>query len=500
MISKQDKTNAFWNSSTFIFLSLAGFINFSLTLKTYTPEIFGLYILMTSIFGLGYTFDLGFGAATIRQLAIAKKENDSDLIRRFFFTFMVTYFVIAILITVLISGYYLLFLANSEIVNSVKNINTTLVFIFISSTYFFKYINNYFKNIFEGFSEFVILSKILIIVTILNTLFILILFIFKLEIVYLALFTFIVQLFSTLMMFFRLIYSYKNLSLSANNFDYSLIKKYMLYGFNIQLASFVNGLIDPIVKMLIGSFLSLSFVTFYETSKKIIDLSNGLIFSAQKGLFNKLSEQHSSGGLDDYINNNLFYYSKMSNYYSILVYGLLNPFICFGMFLWFKNYESVIILLIFFIPYSLINYGGALYTVIMVDGKGMKLVLIQAINLATTILFLYLSLFYSKSYLGLSAFYLSIIVNTFVIFSLLKKSNNLQYRVYIKKTLLSDIVILNIILVTQTILMFLFADHYIYILILFLIVYNIVFYKYVKYFINLFIDKIFKERFKLKNV
>lgn len=454
---------------------------------------------MTSVFGLGYTFDFGFGAATIRQLSIAKKENDTDLIRRFFFTFLVTYLVIAIVITAIISCYYMLFLAGSDIVNTVKNVNTTLIFIFISSTYFFRYINNFLKNIFEGFSEFIAISKILLVVTVLNTMLILILFFFKLEITYLALFTFIVQLFSTTFLFFRLILTYKELSLSFNNFDFSLIKKYMLYGVNIQLASFIGSLVDPVVKLLIGNYLSLSFVTFYETSKKIIDLTNGLIFSAQKGLFNKLSEQHSTGGLDDFVNNNLYYYSKMSNYYSLLVYGLLNPFICFAMFIWFKNYESVIILLLFFMPYSLINYGGALYTVIMVDGKGMRLVVIQALNLVTTSLFLFLSLYFSKSYLGLSAFYLSIVVNTYVIFSFLIKSNKLKYKPYIQNTMLSDIVILNIILIIQTALMYIYADIYIYILILFLFVYYIVFYKYVKYFYDLFITKIIKEKLKLVN-
>jgi O-antigen/teichoic acid export membrane protein len=68
MISNQDKKNAFWNSSVFVISSVAGFVNFSLTLKAYSSEIFGLFILMTSIFGLGYTFDFGFGAATIKQL------------------------------------------------------------------------------------------------------------------------------------------------------------------------------------------------------------------------------------------------------------------------------------------------------------------------------------------------------------------------------------------------------------------------------------------------
>ncbi|MFA7359934.1 MAG: oligosaccharide flippase family protein [Candidatus Kapaibacterium sp.] len=496
MITKQDKKNAFWNSSSFIFLSVAGFINFSLTLKTYSSEVFGLYILMISIFGLGYTFDFGFGAAIIRQLSIARKENDINLIKKFFLTFFVVYIVLSLTITAITSAYYFMFLSNSELVIQVKDVNTNLIFILISSSFFFQYLNNYLKIVFEGFSDFIVLSKLLFTVTAFNTILIVLLYVLKLDIIYLALITFIVQLFSVLIFFIKLIDSHRELSLSFNNYDYTLIKKYMMYGINIQVSSFITSLIDPVVKLLIGSYLSLSFVTFFETSKKIINLSNGLIFSAQKGIFNKLSEQHSLGTLDNFLNDDLYYYSKMSNYYSVLVYGLLNPLICIGMMLWFKSFESVIILLLYFLPYSLINYGGALYSVLMVDGKGLRLVIIQSINLVTTSLLLFLSLYISNSYLGLSAFYLSIIINTFVIFIMLKKANNFKYNIYIKSTGLFDILIMNFITIIQLVLMYIFSEYYVTILIIFLFIYFVVFYKYVKYFHNILMTKFIKDKIK----
>lgn len=490
MITKQDKKNAIWNSAAFIFLSLAGFFNFSLTLKTYSSEIFGLYILMISIFGLGYTFDFGFGAAIIRQISIAKKENDNVLIKKFFFTFLMVYLSLSVAITFITVGYYYLFLSDSEIVKSVPNVNINSIFIIISISFFFQYLNNYLKIVFEGFSEFIVLSKILFIITGINTILIVLLYIFEFELIYLALITLFVQLFSVLVFFFKLYFSHKELSFSFANFDISLIKKYAVYGLNIQISSFINSLLDPVMKLLIGSFLSLSFVTFFETSKKIINLSSGLIFSAQKGIFNRLSEQHAAGTLNEFVNNQLYFYSKMSNYYTVLVYGLLNPLICYGVLLWFKNYESVIILLIFFLPYSLINYGGALYSVLMVDGKGIRLVLIQSINLVTTSLLLFLSLNYSGSYLGLSAYYIAIIVNTIIIFIMLRKSNNFDYYKYLKDSVIWDIAIMNIIIIVQTIFMFIFTDYYVNILIIFFILYSIVFIKYVKYFFNIFMARI----------
>ena len=188
----------------------------------------------------------------------------------------------------------------------------------------------------------------------------------------------------------------------------------------------------------------------------------------------------------------------MSNYFTVLVYGLLNPLICFGVLLWFKNYESVIILLIFFLPYSLINYGGALYSVLMVDGKGIRLVVIQSINLVTTSLLLLISFKYSGSYLGLIAFYLAIIVNTVIIFFMLRKSNKFEYKKYLKDSAISDIGIMSIIIMVQTVLMYIFSDYYVIILIIFFFLYFIVFIKYVKYFLNLFMTRI-AEKIKLTN-
>lgn len=453
---------------------------------------------MISIFGLGYTFDFGFGAAIIRQLSIAKKENDHYLIKKFFFTFLIIYIFLSLIITMVTMGYYYLFLSNSSIIKNVVNVNINLIFIIISISFFFQYINNYLKIVFEGFSEFIALSKILFVTTTINTILIVLLYILKLDLVYLAIITLFIQFISLLIFFFKLHYLHGELSLDYVNFDFSLIRRYFMYGLNIQISSFVNGLIDPVIKLLIGSYLSLSFITFFETSKKIINLSNGLIFSAQKGIFNKLSEQHAAGTLNEYINVNLYYYSKMSNYYTVLVYGLLNPIICFVVFLWFKNYESVIILLIFFLPYALINYGGALYSVLMVDGKGIRLVIIQSINLLTTFLLLLLSLNYFGSYLGLSALYLAIAVNTIIIFYLLSKSNKLDYKKYLKDSDITDIAIMSIIIIVQILVMYFFSEYYITVLLVFLFIYFMIFIKHVKYFYNLFLTKVV-GKIKLNN-
>lgn len=490
MITKQDKKNAVWNSASFIYASVAGFLNFTLTLKSYSTELFGFYILISSIFGLGFNIDFGFGAATIRQLSIAKKENDTDFIKRFLFTYLIAYIILSVTITSLMLLYFFVFIFNTSLIQGFETLNLTMILIFISVSYMLKYLNNFLKNIFEGFSEFVILSKITIFITSVNTALILMIYLFKLDIIYLAMFTFLFQLVSFAVYTISLVTYSKEFSLSFTYFDFTLIKKYSLYGINIQVAAFINGIIDPAIKYLLGNMLSLSYVTYFETSKKIIDLSNGLIFSAQKGIFNKLSEQLSSGKLNEFVNQNLFYYSKMSNYYSILVYGILNPAICAGMLLWFKSYESMMMLIIFFMPYSLINYGGPLYSVLMVDGKGVRLVIIQSLNLILSSSFIYFSLLLFGNYIGLLAFFLSIFINNAVIFSFLKRTNEFNSSLYIGNSRFYDIIKLNVLLLSQVFLMLLFKEYMIFILAGFFILYNLIFIDYTKYFYKIISDKI----------
>lgn len=482
MITKADKKNAVWNSVTFILISLIGFVSFSLTIKSFDSSTIGLFILLNSVLGLGTTFDFGFGMSTIKYIAEAKAMEDYDHINSIIASFLVVFIIAGFLISIIMICYYYYFIRDTSLVSVVERGEADFVFLILAVSNLFRYISNYFRTIIEGYSEFILSSKLSIAVTILNFVLILILYIYKLSIIFLAIITLTVSLFAIGLYLYSVIFSLKNVKLKLSFFNFSIIKKYSVYGINIQLSFLVGNSIDTVIKFLTGSYLSLSFVTYYETAKKIIDITNGIILSANKTVFNILSEHNIKETLKQFINEKLYVFSKASNYYNFLIYGIANPILCFFILYWFKSFEAMMIFMIFIIPYSLISIGASLYSVIMIRGKGKVLLVIQSVNFAMVFIFLFISLKLFENYLGLLSYYVATINSQIMIYYFLKKNYDFDVKKYFREINFYDLVKLNVLLILQLSLVYFFPEKLNYILITFFLMYLVMFSGYLKYF------------------
>lgn len=498
MLTRKEKKNAIWNSASFIVSSFFNFLNYSILFKIFDLNVFGFYIFLGSIFGLGGTLDFGFGISTIKNLAEARKQNDYKFLNSYFNTFLIVFSGIGILMAVMLTLYCIFFLKDSSILNnpSVRILDFNFIIFLMVMTFIFNYLNNYLRCTLEGFSEYVLLSQLNIFSVILNTILVLIILIFQLDIYILISFTLLVSLVTFSLTYIFIFFKKKMVVLQIKYFDFSLVRKYSLYGINIQLSSFVGGLVDVMIKYLIGLNLSLAFVSYFESGKKIINFSNGLIQSTQRGLLVKLSEENTIGKLKEFVNNSLYYYSKMSNYYSILFYGVLNPAICYFIILWFKSYDALIIYLIFSVSYSLINFGGSLYSVLMIEGKGMKLFIIQFTNLVLTFSLLYLTLNIFNNTLGFFGFYVSTIISLIVIFYSLLGTQGLSFKNYLRRIEFREIIKLNLLIILQIFFLIKYPDKMVYVLIISQIGYTLVFRNQLRFFIKLVYQKI---EFMFKN-
>lgn len=497
MFDNTDKKNAFWNSLSFVFMAVTTFIGFTFIIKTYDTETLGLFFIINSIFGLSNTFDFGFGVSAIKHISEFRSKKEKENINSFLVTYLLAFIFLACLILVILTIYFYIFIFNSGIAKKIEGFETNTIFIILALAFFTKYLANYMRNIMEGFAEFKKLSIMNIVVSVLNLLTSFIIFLFKFDIIYLAIFTFSVNFCSFLIFSYYLFANNNNnnkVSLNLKYFSYNTLKKYSVYGINIQAASFVQTFLDPMIKYLLGRYLSLSSVTFFETSKKVVDFTTGLIFSAQKGILNKLSESNIKGNLKKFVNENLYIYSKMANYYSIFTYGILNIFICFVIMFLFGYRDAVIIYLILILTYSLINYGGSLYSTFMVQGKGMILLLLQIINILSTFAFLFISLQFIKGYFGLIGFYFATILSVIILFYNLKKYFDFNYKSFIKITKLYHILLMNFLNLINISIILSYEKYFVLIQILFFIVYLIVFRKYVKYFYDIIKDKLISKK------
>ncbi len=452
-----EKHDSLWNSLSFIVISLLSLLNFTLNVKTYGFSLFGVYILISSLFNLGTSLDFGFGVSTVKIISESKLENYRN-INEIFSSFFSAYLFLALIIFLAYEIYFVLFFKNMlpyELLS--LELNYSLFFQLLNISFLFRYITNFLNKVFEGLKEYVFLSKINIGFNIAYTICIVLNYFLKVDISNFVIFMAGINV----VLFFIL-----SISLAAKFkiypqlkfFDFKIIKANLSYNLNLQFSFFINSFIDPIIKFLIAHFLSLNFVTYFETSKKIIDLSNGLIFSAQKNLLNNLSEAKYLGKLKEYINNNLYKYARLSNNYSLVIYGILNPAIFTFMYFWF-NPQSALIYLMFTLSYSMINFGGCKYLVLMIDSNGKYLLLIQSMNLATISIFVYIGLLYFKSYLGLLSFIIPTLISIFIILSIIKKRYSVNIREYFHKTNSSKIFILDLLLFVE-ILFLIFSPQY----------------------------------------
>ncbi len=341
---------------------------------------------------------------------------------------------------------------------------------------------------FEGFAEFVLLSKTNLILACLNTLSMLILYIYHLTLFDLALVIVLNAGLTMVVLSAVLMNKFKFIRPGFRFFSLKVLRKNMTHSINIQLSFLIGSFIDVLMKFSIGKFLTLSYVTYYETAKRIIDISNGMIYSAQKGLLNKLSEAFAENKLADFVNNNLYVYSQLANRFSVLFYGIVNPLLCFFVFYWFHYYDAMVIMLIFMPTYSLINFAGSAYMVFWVEGNGKRLLVIQSLNVLITSGMLYFTLSIFNSYLGIFSFYFSSVISIFIVFRYLKITLGFEIIKYLKNTEILEIFKLNIIIIIQVLAVYYYSEYFNYILILFSAIYIIIFNSQLKYILN-FLNK-----------
>src|SRR5688572_22546318 len=109
MLDRQDKKIAVWNSAAFVYTAAVAFISFTICINLFKPDVFGFYILISAILGIGTNLDLGFGISTVRNISESVKVNNLLNANKVFVSFSLVYFLIACITTTGFIAYYLLY-------------------------------------------------------------------------------------------------------------------------------------------------------------------------------------------------------------------------------------------------------------------------------------------------------------------------------------------------------------------------------------------------------
>ncbi len=429
-----DKRNSIWLAIQFFSTIIVSFITLKLNLTHYGEELFGAWILISSLWGFSAVLDFGMGTSIVRFVARLKDEEDNKINILLSSTFII-YIILGFLIFFLMYGIAESFYFSNNNVVPLKFYSILRVsFFFLGIGFYVRYISLFFKSFVEGMSDFVLSSKILIMGNIILLAGVIIITIFHLSLIVLALvyILFSIVLLSSFWFFFQR--RYKKYFISWKNFNIVEIKKIFLFSISVQGMSIFGSFIDPLIKYILGNFYALNTVSFYEIARRFASAISGLFNTTFRTILPKASKLHSDVEYKNFIMKDCVNLSQLGATYSVVIFGVGSIFLSSLIKIWFHFDQAVIIYLILSLPESLNNFGYSIYNFLIGIGKASILMKIQMLNLATISATLISGYYILGAQLGLLGYFLSILAAIVIMLISIKKITHISIRLFLLKS------------------------------------------------------------------
>lgn len=455
MLKNNDKKNSFWLALQYIIAVVFAFVNIKLNLLSFGPELFGMWIVFLSLWGIGSAVDLGFGTAIIKYVAEARIENDTKKANSLISTGFVIFCAIGIMLFML--GTVIAFAAyfsNTNIVPSRYYSSAKAVFFILGFNFLSQYLSVFFKSILEGISDFVLSSKLIMVYNCLVLLSVFITWYFSLSIEVLAAAYLLSSIMLVVLNFFMIRIKYPEIQISLSNVNFSQLKGVLKFSASMQISSLLASLIDPIIKYVISNFSSLSVVPLYEIARRFASAISGLFFASFRTLLPKTSILKNKADYQEFILNDGRKITGMGVVYSGIIFGVLSLFIAVIIKLWFGYNEIIVIFLILALPESMNNFGYTMYMFLIGIGRPVYLAYIQAINVLIITLSLIGGFWLTNSILGLLGYYVTVIMVNFLMMYFVKKISGFSINRFLGLVKFYKLLILNILLTAAVFLLY----------------------------------------------
>lgn len=412
------RRNSFWLGGQFLTSAILSFIAFKFNILNFGEQLFGAWLILYSIWSLGLGIDFGFGNTIIRFINSTRSKNSNDNasgIYSFSLTVISGMAIILTIIGIIVGAYF--YLPNENLVPARFYDNLLYSFIILGFNFFLQYLSIAFKSTLEGFGYFVHTSRISIIYSITNFIFILLVYYLKFSIVYLS-----IGMLVSSSIYLSQLFLLKRMKIQSTRYNPmkafigSEIRSYIKFSFNLQISSILIALLDPIIKYLLGNYISLGSVAYFEISRRISTSLSGLYQVSFKYLLNKTSSLSSIEAKETFMLGAGKKISKIGATYSLVLYGAGIFFIYIVIMLWFNEIQI-------FFYLSLVLAGDALqpltltgYQYLMGIGKTAVLTLLHASQLLIISLSLLFTALLWGSPLGLLSFMPAIFLSTIIIY------------------------------------------------------------------------------------
>ncbi len=450
----QDKKNSVWLAIQFSSTIIISLITLKLNLVHYGEKLFGVWILISSLWGFSNVLDFGMGTAILRFVARLKDRDENRinvLLSSTFFVFIILGVLIFLLMYIIAESFYF---GNSNVVPQSFQKTIKISFLLLGIGFYIKYISLFFKSFIEGMSDFILSSKILILGNLTLLTGVIIVTSYNLDITFLAGVYIIFPIVLLSAFIFVFVKKYRNYSIRFNQFDFKETRNIFLFSISIQGMSVFGALIDPTVKYILGNFYSLDTVSYYEIARRFSTAISGFFNSTFRTILPKASKLHSRSDYTHFIMDQCAELSQIGSTYSAVIFGICAIILAGVIKFWFHFDQAVLLFLILALPESLNNFGYSLYNFLIGIGKASVLMKIQMLNLGIVSIALILGYYLLGISLGLLGYYITILFAVSIMLITVQKQIDLPVKEFLKKSkfikllifdafLLSTILIIN---------------------------------------------------------
>lgn len=427
-----DNKNSYWSAiqhSTTLALSLIGL---KVNLLSFNSELFGIWVLLLSIWGFGSVLDLGFGISTIRFIALSRDnpQHQSKVISTSLFIYQILGLLIIVICTLLANNFYF---SNPKIIPPEYLSLSKNTFYILSIGFYFQYISTVFRSTIEGCNNYILSSKILILVTTLNFLFTVLVYVLHLNLQHLALFYLVTNVFQCIVSYLVVLKNYPKIKIHFFAIEFETLKAILKFSTSIQVTYVIGAMMDPVIKYLTGLYSTSSTITTYEIARKFSFSVFSLFSVTFRNALPLASVLKTKQDYIGFINTKSASITKFGIFYAGIFYGVLSLFFA-GIFKYLYNNENSLFLFYILALAETVNiYGYSTYLFLMALGKALSLTILQILNLVLTSVFLIAGYSVANSGIGLTGYFFSVILGNIYMLFLMKKHTGINLSPFFKK-------------------------------------------------------------------
>lgn len=289
--------NALFNSSSFVFISFISLIITPFIVRNLTIEGYGIYILLTSIFGFYGIFDLGLGQGLIKFVSEYQATQDlkklNDAVNSIFWT---QFFVGASLSVVLIL--FASSLVNLFNVSPANFYNAVISLKICAIGFFFSMLSSTFSSVIIGLQRFDITSITESTINLMLNISILVISFLGYGLIGVVAITVVSSFISFITYYFIVTAKLPRYRIYFQ-IDFSILKQFLEFSRNIFLSKISNIFANYIVRFVVSFFLGPSAVTYYVIPSKLLGAYGGVMGSAVNTLFPYTSSLAATGNIDE---------------------------------------------------------------------------------------------------------------------------------------------------------------------------------------------------------